>query len=194
MRGGKPIKQSRKTGAMCLLVFYIYTVVSEENFSATNTDPYCGGTILNENTILTAAHCFGNLTNQIKLVNQSAYISAGILDFREPAMALVSNKFVQHIEIKNIDLHPQYRIDKHPETGVIAHNFDAAIVRLDTPLKFNDHVKPACLPGPDFKSNVAIISGWGNKKITEGNDFLIQSFDFLMQSFDFLVEIKSKPK
>ena len=109
-------------------------------------------------------------------------------------MALVSNKFVQHIEIKNIDWHPQYTINKHPDTGVISYNFDAAIVRLKRSLKFNDHVKPACLPGSDFKSEVAIISGWGNKKITKGNDFLIQNFDFLMQSFDFLVEIKSKPK
>ena len=156
---------------MCFIVFHIYTVVSDEGFSGSSTDPYCGGTILNEKTILSAAHCFGNLTNQITLFNQSAYISAGILHFKNAVRTNVFKKFVQHIDVKSIDLHPQYTVIKHPETGVIAHNFDAAIVRLDTSLKFNDHVKPACLPGPDFKSKVAIISGWGNKKVLEGNDY-----------------------
>ena len=156
---------------MCLLVFYIYTVVSDENFSGSSKDPYCGGAILNKNTIITAAHCFGNQTNQIKLVNQSAYISAGILLFKDAVRTMYSKKFIQHINIKNIDLHPQYSNIKHPGTGVIAHNFDVAIVRLHESLKFNNRVKPACLPDPDFKSEVAIISGWGNKKITEGNDY-----------------------
>ena len=156
---------------MCLLVCCIYTVVSDEGFSGSSTDPYCGGTILNEKTILSAAHCFGILTNQITLFNQNAYISAGILHFKDAVRTSVSKKFVQHIDVKNIDLHPQYSTIKHPETGVIAHNFDAAIVRLNTSLKFNVQVQPACLPGPDFKSKVAIISGWGNKKNTEGNDY-----------------------
>jgi hypothetical protein len=157
---------------MCLLVFYIFTVVSEKGFSGSSTDPYCGGTILNENTILTAAHCFGNLTNQIKLVNNSAYISAGILRFKDAVRTSVGfNKFIQQINIKNIDLHPQHSIINNPGTGIVAHNFDAAIVRLNESLKFNNHVEPACLPDSDFISEVAIISGWGNKKITEGNDY-----------------------
>ena len=105
------------------------------------------------------------------MFNQNAYISAGILHFKDAVRKSVSKRFVQHIDVKNIDLHPQYSTAKHPGTGVIAHNFDAAIVRLNTSLIFNNHIKPACLPGPDFKSKVAIISGWGNKKNTEGNDY-----------------------
>ena len=156
-------------------------MVSDEGFSGSSTDPYCGGTILNKKTILSAAHCFGNLTNQITLFDQRAYISAGILHFKDAVRTSVFKKFVQHIDVKNIDLHPQYSTIKHPGTGAITHNFDAAIVRLHESLKFDNHVTPACLPDPDFKSEVAIISGWGNKKITEGKDYMYQLLNLVIQ-------------
>ena len=132
-------------GAMSLLAFYIHTVVSDKGFNGSSADPYCGGTILNEKTILTAAHCFGNQTNQIKLVNQKAYISAGILFFEDAVWSIDQ----QHVKIQDINLHPQYL-----ETDGNAHNFDAAIVKLNESLKFNTHVEPACLPDADFEGEL----------------------------------------
>ena len=130
---------------MSLLAFYIYTVVSDKGFNGSSADPYCGGTILNEKTILTAAHCFGNQTNQIKLVNQRAYISAGILLFGDAVWSIDQ----QHVKIQDINLHPQYL-----ENDGNAHNFDAAIVKLNESLKFNTHVEPACLPDADFEGEL----------------------------------------
>ena len=147
--------------AICLLVFYIYTVLSGKGFSGSSTDPYCGGTILNRNTILTAAHCFGNRANQIKI--KGSHISAGILLFEDAVWSIENKKRLQQVKIRNVKKHPRYQ-------GIFYnHNFDAAIVKLRKPLTFNNRVQRACLPDPDFESEVAIISGWGNRKNTKGN-------------------------
>ena len=136
---------------MSLLAFYIYTVVSDKGFNGSSANPYCGGTILDEKTILTAAHCFGNQTNQIKLIGQSAHISAGILLFEDAVWSIdpFQLKIQQHVKIQDINLHPQYL-----GTNGNAHNFDAAIVKLNESLKFNIHVKPACLPDPDLEGEL----------------------------------------
>ena len=149
------------TVAICLLVFYIYTVLSGKGFSGSSTDPYCGGTILNENTILTAARCFGNQDDQIKI--KGGFISAGILQFEDAVWDedkdyLESEIGHQHVKIEKIESHSNLF-------------FDAAIVKLVRSLKFNSAVKPACLPDPDFESETGIISGWEFSKNTEGNDY-----------------------
>ena len=88
-------------------------------------------------------------------------------------------------------MHDKYEIIKAPETDKIAYNFDVAIVKLESPLKFNLRVKPACLPEPDFESKLAISSGWGNKKEIKGNGHTYQLpcivNKYLLISFDCLV-------
>ena len=118
---------------MSLLVFYIYTVVSDKAFSGSSTDPYCGGTILNEKTILTAAHCFGNQGNQIKF--KGGHISAGILLFEDAVWSIDNKERLQQVKIRNVKKHPRYQGIFHN------HNFDAAIVKLRKPLTFNNRVK-----------------------------------------------------
>ena len=65
---------------------------------------------------------------------------------------------VQTVDIHKIINHPKY--ERGPE------NYDAAILKLKSPLSFNSRVKPACLPDPSFapekKAGVeSIVSGWG---------------------------------
>ena len=61
----------------------------------------------------------------------------------------------QRILMKNVIIHPQY--------NPVNEDTDIAIVKLKSPLSFNNNVKNACLPGSSFapQSNNAVVSGWG---------------------------------
>jgi secreted trypsin-like serine protease len=103
---------------------------------------FCGGTILDEYTILSAAHC--KITSTTKIV-------AG-------ATALNSNpQTTQTIRVKNVINHPSF----NSETL----DFDYSIAKLTSPLSFNTNVKAACLPTANFvPGSVAVASGWGSIK------------------------------
>ena len=100
----------------------------------------CGGTILDEYTILSAAHC-----------RDYSYILAGYISAQSGPQA-------QRIRVKNVFRHPKF--------NYFAKRFDYSIVKLREPLIFNSNVKPACLPkSADFNvGNSALASGWGSIK------------------------------
>jgi secreted trypsin-like serine protease len=106
----------------------------------------CGGTILNENTILSAAHCFYPFET-------ADYIEAGI--------KVEGSSKGQKIDVIEVILHPLYNSSRE----VATHDNDIAILKLEKPLTFNGDVLPASLPdatlNPEFKEEFAYVSGWG---------------------------------
>ena len=106
----------------------------------------CGGTILNENTILSAAHCFYPFET-------ANYIEAGI--------KVEGSSKSQKIDVSEVILHPLYNSSRQ----VATHDNDIAILKLEEPLTFNANVLPASLPdatlNPEFKEEFAYVSGWG---------------------------------
>ena len=59
--------------------------------------------------------------------------------------------------MSQVHIHPDY--DKNKKDN------DIAILKLKTPLTFNDNVQPACLPDanfhPDIYGGIGVVSGWG---------------------------------
>ena len=103
-------------------------------------DFICGGTILDEYTILTAAHC---------KVTSNDYGYAGHRNFE-------SGPKYQEFKVKKV-------INKN---GNRFKNGDYSIVKLYQPIIFNSYVQPACLPTASFvPGDVAIASGWGKYQV-----------------------------
>ena len=102
---------------------------------------FCGGTILDAKTILTAAHCYYGKSSA-----SNYFIAAGATH--------VTDSSAQVAYVESITLHPSYN---HQTV-----NNDIAILKLKTALTFNSKVQPACLPAATLTpSGIAVASGWG---------------------------------
>uniref|UniRef100_A0A3Q3A6Z4 coagulation factor Xa n=1 Tax=Kryptolebias marmoratus TaxID=37003 RepID=A0A3Q3A6Z4_KRYMA len=111
---------------------------------------FCGGTILNEYIILTAAHC----------MNHSDYMSVKLGEF--DTMVNEGREAVHKVDA--VIVHYNYK-------PVTYHN-DIALIKLATPITFSSYILPACLPEADFAEKVlmrqqeGLVSGFG--RIGEG--------------------------
>ncbi|KAG9349644.1 hypothetical protein JZ751_028092 [Albula glossodonta] len=111
---------------------------------------FCGGTLLNEYFILSAAHCM----NQ----SRTFYVILGEFD-RE----VKEGNEVMHM-VEQVLIHRYYV----PETY---HN-DIALIKLQKPIRFTPFILPACLPTSDFAEEVlmhqdeGMVSGFG--RVREG--------------------------
>ncbi|XP_035784095.1 brachyurin-like [Anopheles albimanus] len=110
----------------------------------------CGGSVLTNNYILTAAHCV--ISGATTLANAgTAIIGAHNRNVEEPSQQRI------RFEQAGIVAHPQY-------TPTNIRN-DIAVVRLNSPITFNDRVQPARLPARSdarqFGGSMGTVSGFG---------------------------------
>ena len=110
----------------------------------------CGGTIINSQSILTAAHCFDD--DALKNDVSNIFIRAGITNAN-----FQNNK--QKIFVREIIIHPKFTRNDNQKM-----DSDIAILTLKQSLSFNDFVQPACLPDHSIdilQLKYGVISGWG---------------------------------
>eukprot|EP00093_Oithona_nana_P002148 02148.XXX_5221_6282_1 [CDS] Oithona nana genome sequencing. len=119
-----------------------------DNDGQTSCFNFCGGTIYNETTIITAAHCCNGIS-QDEIGWPDRKIIAGQLD------RLTSSYLEQTRRIKSYAIHPDY----DPSSS---NSNDICILFLDSSMTFNEYVNkvPLDTMGPTTKET-CIVSGWG---------------------------------
>nr|CAI5841149.1 unnamed protein product [Callosobruchus analis] len=105
---------------------------------------YCGGTVIAENFVLTAAHCLWH--NQH---GKPVKVRAGMTNLHETTT-------MQEREVVDVITHPSYK-GKYNDIGLLK----------ITPFEMNTFVRPACLhTSKSIPSERAIASGWGNTEFS----------------------------
>jgi len=113
---------------------------------------WCGGTLINEDTVLTAAHC--TLDGRQKRFRASQYtVTFGDYDLRSQ-----DEGQSEPFQVSEIRVHPRF-------TGTGFYN-DLALFKLSKPVRFTQHIQPICLPSQaqrrdTFVGQVPTIIGWG---------------------------------
>ncbi|XP_065332837.1 trypsin-1-like [Cloeon dipterum] len=111
-----------------------------------NYAPFCGGSIISDKYILSAAHCHDQ-----NMTVEDLKVILGEHD------RCLQDKVTGIFSVDKVLKHPSFR-----HTDFFA---DIMLLRLSMRISFNRVIRPICLPPPgsSYENNWAVVSGWGTQ-------------------------------
>lgn len=120
----------------------------------------CGGSLISDRFILSAAHCAFSGQQREATFAKLGYVKRGV-DNPNTLLVHIAKRFK----------HPHYK------SGILDN--DIALFKLKETVQFNEYIRPICLPHLNEETYRAVVTGWGH--VEYGGDL---STDLLKVTLD----------